>query len=200
MEKNELESKVKAKKQVIDDVVAKLTSEQKSEYEKRQRIYVYANKNKVDTNIERNELMKEMSLYSKKRIKEFIYCGVLLAVASIFNNFFELIADHKFQQFVITVLVIGAFYVGELKIKEMQHYIRDKQLKDKVEMYEFEINKIGYFVSYLNRSDSQDFTDDKFGDFLSLQSENSTADYCIEILEYMCVAGGLQYKAKQIME
>ena len=40
MEKNELESKVKAKQQVIDDVVAKLTNAEKSEYEKRKRTYL----------------------------------------------------------------------------------------------------------------------------------------------------------------
>ena len=200
MEKNELESKVKAKQQVIDDVVAKLTNAEKSEYEKRKRTYLYAVQNKNATNIERNGLMQEMSLYEKNRMKEFIICGILLAVFSLCNYFFEFVAENKLQQYVTTALVIGAFYVGELKLKEMQHYLRDRQLKDKVELYEFELSKIGNFVSYYSHMDSKDFADNNFDDFRALQNENGTADYCIQILEYMCVAGGLQYKAKQIME
>jgi DNA-binding beta-propeller fold protein YncE len=200
MEKNELESKVKAKQQVIDDVVAKLTSGEKSEYEKRMRTYLYAMQNKNAANIERNESKKEINLYTDKRVREVVIGAVVVMIFSTLNYLFEFISEDKFRQFATASIFFGAFYLFEMKFKEVQQQVRDSQLKDKVEFYEFEINKIGKFMSHYRHAVTAEWVDKKFEDYDALQTEDSVADYCIEILESMCVAGGLQYKAKQIME
>jgi hypothetical protein len=197
---NELESKVKAKQQVIDDVVAKLTNAEKSEYEKRIRTYVYGMQNKNAANLERNDSKKEIGLYTDKRVREVVIGAVIVMIFSTLNYLFEFITEEKFKQFATASIIFGGFYLFEMKFKEVQYQVRDRQLKDKIEFYEFEINKIGKFVSHYRHEVTAEWVDKKFEDYDALQTEDSVADYCIEILESMCVAGGLQYKAKQIME
>jgi hypothetical protein len=187
---------------IIKETVAQLPISEQSEYNKRLRTYqfCFAQKNKLIK--DKNWLYEEFQKNKKESNKSKLITLVAVLAYMIANWLLAFDSDNKFQFFGIFVVgYFGYMHVIE-KINECEYVQKMKLYEFEIKRYEIEIEKIGVFTSVHRHNDMQDVDtySEEIKNKMLFENECYFINYCIEILQAMCVPVDVDKEARLRME
>jgi hypothetical protein len=182
---------------IVLEVVASLPKAEQSEYYKRVRTYQHCF-------AQNNSLIKDKNLLQKdqqKRFKEleknklFLALGFLAYLVA--NWIFNFVSEEKMGTFVAFAIAYVAYIVLAEKINDSEFTMKMKIYETEISQNELEIKKIGVYSSLYRYNDMTDY--DTFSEAIKekmlFDDECYSTNYCIEILEAMCVVSDISEKA-----
>jgi hypothetical protein len=187
---------------VIEETVAQLPIAEQSEYNKRLRTYqhCFAQKNKLVK--ERNGLYENYQLKLKESKKSKLFALIGAFAYMVANWFFNFDSENKTQ-------MLGVFLVGYFGYVQINENIKESEYLQKMKIYDFEIakyeieiSKLGVYTSTFKYNDMENFDtySEEIQNKMKFENECYFINYCIEILQAMCVTVDVDKEARLRME
>jgi hypothetical protein len=187
---------------VVKETVAQLPIAEQSEYNKRLRTYQYSLRQKFKLIKDRNWLYENFQEHLKESKKSKLIALIGAFVYMLANWYFEFDSENKIQ-------MLGVFIVGYFGYLQIIESINESDYMKKMKMHEFEINRYELEISKIvivstsnTYNDMKDYeaSSEAIKNKMLFENECYFINYCIEILQAMCVTVDVDKEARLRME